>query len=110
LDSNHGELVTASLLYRHLSRTRASWDTKSLAFGDNLAALAVLQKGRSSVPRMLAVARKVAAVSIILGVSLVWGYIQSEVNPADAPSRGLEAPGVHPDTAAKGFGSLLGGW
>lgn len=105
--SNFSELVTCSLLHLHLARSRKNWDHKVLALADNTCALSVLQKGRSSVPRMLAVARKVAAITLTLGISVWWGYCMSESNPADGPSRGAGV-GVAGGRAAKGFGCLRG--
>lgn len=46
-----------------------------------------LWKGRSSSPQLLLILRKLSALLLASGVSLLPGWIPSEVNPADEPSR-----------------------
>ena len=58
---------------------------------DSTVAFFSLWKGRSSSPALLFVLRKIAALSLASGLSLLPSWVPSEVNPADAPSR-LVAP------------------
>jgi hypothetical protein len=58
---------------------------------DSTAAFFTLWKGRSSSPTLLLVLRKVSALLLAGGLSLLPGWIPSAVNPADAPSRSLTA-------------------
>jgi hypothetical protein len=54
-------------------------DSSSVYFGVN--------KGRSSSPRMLALLRRFAALTLASGVSLLTGWVPSALNPADQASR-----------------------
>lgn len=54
---------------------------------DSLVAFFTLWKGRSSSGRLLCVLRKINALLLASGVSLLVGWVPSAVNPADAPSR-----------------------
>jgi hypothetical protein len=56
---------------------------------DSTVALYALWKGRSSSYPLLAVLRKISALLLVGGLTLLAGWIPSEVNPADAPSRHL---------------------
>ena len=54
---------------------------------DSSAAFFTLWKGRSSSPRLLLVLRKINALLLAGGLTLLPGWLPSAVNPADAPSR-----------------------
>jgi hypothetical protein len=54
-------------------------DSSSVYFGVN--------KGRSSSPRMLALLRRFAALTLASGVSVLTGWVPSVLNPADHASR-----------------------
>lgn len=54
---------------------------------DSSAAFFSLWKGRSSSPKLLLVLRKMSALLLAGGLSLLPGWVPSAVNPADAPSR-----------------------
>ena len=54
---------------------------------DSAVALFSLWKGRSSSTPLLLVLRKIGAVLLAGGVSLLCGWVPSAVNPADGPSR-----------------------
>lgn len=56
---------------------------------DSSAAFFSLWKGRSSSPALLLVLRKISALVLAGGLSLLPGWIPSAVNPADEPSRRL---------------------
>lgn len=56
---------------------------------DSTVALYALWKGRSSSYPLLAVLRKIHALLLAGGLTLLTGWLPSEVNPADAPSRHL---------------------
>lgn len=57
---------------------------------DSSVALFSLWKGRSSSPSLLFILRKISALLLAGGVSLLCGWIPSEVNPADGPSRQVQ--------------------
>jgi len=63
---------------------------------DSTAAFFSLWKGRSSSPSLLLILRKVSALLLAGGLTLLPGWLPSAVNPADAPSR-LRAPGRSDD-------------
>lgn len=54
---------------------------------DSTVAFFSLWKGRSSSPGLLLVLRKISALLLAGGLSLLPGWVPSAVNPADAPSR-----------------------
>jgi acetolactate synthase regulatory subunit len=54
---------------------------------DSTVAFFSLWKGRSSSPALLLVLRKISALLLAGGLSLLPGWVPSAVNPADAPSR-----------------------
>jgi hypothetical protein len=58
---------------------------------DSTVALFSLWKGRSSSPKLLLILRQISACLLAGGVSLLCGWLPSEVNPADAPSRILSS-------------------
>jgi hypothetical protein len=70
-----------ALSYRHVCATRI------LLLVDSLVAHGVLWKGRCYSPALLLIARKIGALLLASGVQLCPGWIPSECNPADAPSR-----------------------
>jgi hypothetical protein len=59
---------------------------------DSTVAFFSLWKGRSSSPSLLLILRPIAALLLASGLSLCTGWIPSEVNPADGPSRLLSSP------------------
>ena len=54
---------------------------------DSTVALFGLWKGRSSSPRLLVILRKISAMLLASGTTLLTGWLPSAVNPADRPSR-----------------------
>lgn len=54
---------------------------------DSTVAFFSLWKGRSSSASLLLILRQIAALQLASGLSLCTGWIPSEVNPADGPSR-----------------------
>jgi hypothetical protein len=54
---------------------------------DSTVAFFSVWKGRSSSPALLLVRRKISALLLAGGLSLLPGWVPSAVNPADAPSR-----------------------
>lgn len=54
---------------------------------DSTVAFFSLWKGRSSSAPLLLILRQIAALQLASGLSLLTGWIPSEVNPADGPSR-----------------------
>jgi hypothetical protein len=59
---------------------------------DSTVALFALWKGRSSSAPLLLILRKISALLLASGVSLLTGWLPSAVNPADAPSRLIRPP------------------
>ena len=57
---------------------------------DSTVAFFTLWKGRSSSPQLLLIMRKISALLLAGGIALLPGWVPSEVNPADAPSRLLD--------------------
>jgi hypothetical protein len=59
---------------------------------DSTAAYFSLWKGRSSSPSLLRVLRKIAALLLASGSSLMVGWVPTDVNPADGASRLVDRP------------------
>jgi hypothetical protein len=57
---------------------------------DSTVAFFSLWKGRSSSPALLLILRKISALLLAGGLSLLPGWVPSAINPADAPSRLLQ--------------------
>jgi hypothetical protein len=54
---------------------------------DSTVAFFSLWKGRSSSAPLLLILRQIAALLLASGLSLCVGWLPSEINPADKPSR-----------------------
>ena len=57
---------------------------------DSTVAFFSLWKGRSSSPALLLILRKISALLLAGGLTLLPGWLPSALNPADAPSRLLD--------------------
>ena len=69
-------------------RTVRNHSTKFLHLLDSAASIGVLTKKRSSSHIMNRVAVKYALLEVAGDMWSVFGYVRSDVNPADGPSRG----------------------
>ena len=58
---------------------------------DSSVAYYIARKGRSSTGRLLTVFRRCSAITLATGTSLAPMWIPSKLNPADAPSRSIQA-------------------
>jgi hypothetical protein len=80
--------LRAILLALHWALSyRRACATRILLLVDSLVAHGVLWKGRCHSPALLLIARKIGALLLASGIQLCPGWIPSECNPADAPSR-----------------------
>ena len=86
--SNVIEARMVLLAARHLARARSNRNCRIVLFTDNLAALAVLSRGRTSAPSLLATCRGLAAIALSAGIKLQLRWVPSRRNHADGPSRG----------------------
>jgi hypothetical protein len=66
--------------------------TRFLHLGDNQAALAAVAKGRSSSHLLSVILSQLNAVCLAARLWPHYGYTETDVNPADAPSR-TRSPG-----------------
>ena len=85
-----GAVVTA---VRWASRAPCSRQCRLVLQADSAVAVGVLRKGRSSRPRLLYHARRLAALTLAHRITLTPRWISTERNMADAPSRGRATPG-----------------
>ncbi len=69
----------------------SSLTRRVLLLVDSTVAFFSLWKGRSSSPQLLRILRKIGALLLAGGLALLPGWVPSEVNPADGPSR-LQSP------------------
>ena len=81
------ELRSALLAVQWALSFPSSLHTRVYLLLDSTVALFSLWKGRSSSPKLLLILRQISACLLAGGVSLLCGWLPSEVNPADAPSR-----------------------
>ena len=88
------ELRTAGYGLSHALRLGVGFDSRFVLLTDSTVALGVLTKGRSSSPALLRVMRRISAVLLATGVRPHYRYVESEVNPADAPSRSVVRVGA----------------
>ncbi|CAK0856032.1 unnamed protein product [Prorocentrum cordatum] len=72
---------------RHFVRNTANHGRRLLLLCDNMGLVLASGKGRSSVPSLNLVLRRLAAISIFANIDITVRWIPSELNPADAPSR-----------------------
>ena len=85
------ELRSALLAVQWALSFPSSLHTRVYLLLDSTVALFSLWKGRSSSPKLLLILRQISACLLAGGVSLLCGWLPSEVNPADAPSRLLSS-------------------
>lgn len=81
------ELRTALSMLKWRLRSARHQGTKFLHLMDSAASIGVLTKKRSSAHVMQRVAAKYALLEIAGHVWSVFGFVRSDVNPADGPSR-----------------------
>ena len=91
IDALEGEAFLLAL--RHAVRDRGRRRRRMLGFVDNQALLGAARKGRSSAPRLLGVCRRIAALALFADIRLHFRFVPSELNVADAPSRGSRGAG-----------------
>ncbi|CAK0798858.1 unnamed protein product, partial [Prorocentrum cordatum] len=72
---------------RHFVRNTANHGRRLLLLCDKMGLVLASGKGRSSVPSLNLVLRRLAAISIFANIDITVRWIPSELNPADAPSR-----------------------
>ena len=85
------EAEAALFVAKHIVRGRNHGQGKlHLILGDSMTLAYVLGKGRASNPRLLAIARKWACISMAGDLLLVYRWIPSEYNVADRDSRRWE--------------------
>lgn len=84
------ELRTITKTMRRLSMMRGCWRKKILILTDSMAALGSASKGRSSSYPLLRQCKVLCALQLGLQMLGKYRYIESERNPSDGPSRGLE--------------------
>jgi hypothetical protein len=72
---------------RHLSRNSKTHGARIVFATDNLAALAVFSRGRSSRAPLLQLSRLAAAMILCFGWSMIFRWVESRRNHLDGPSR-----------------------
>ena len=72
---------------RHFIRNTANHGRRLLLLSDNMGLVLAAGKGRSSVPALNSLLRRLAAITLFSNVDIIIRWIPSEFNPADAPSR-----------------------
>ena len=73
---------------RHLGRAKASRGCRIVFATDNLTALAVFSRGRSSRPPLAELARMAAALILANGWTVIFRWVESRRNHSDAKGNG----------------------
>lgn len=81
------ELRAALLAIHWVLSYPSSVNTRVFLLLDSTVAFFSIWKGRSSSPALLLVLRKLSALIMASGLLILPGWLPSELNPADAPSR-----------------------
>ena len=81
------ELRAVLLSLHWLSSYPSAHSSRVYLLVDSTVALFALWKGRSSSPRLLVILRKISALLLASGITLLTGWLPSAVNPADQASR-----------------------
>ena len=87
---------------RRLSRSSSNRCKRHLILLDNLALVFSVAKGRSHSYELLRILQKIGSISLACQLTIRPRWVRSEVNVADAPSRGRIQPG---SGGSKGFQS-----
>ena len=90
------------LALRRLSRAKRHRDKNHVFFLDNLALVFAIHKGRAHSYDMLRITQQLASLSLVSRIGIRARWIPSELNPADAPSRGQICPGAFSKSSASG--------
>ena len=61
--------------------------TRALYLVDSQVALGALQKGRSPSPHLLPIIKRINALCLCASHTMLLGYVRTDLNPADRPSR-----------------------
>jgi hypothetical protein len=85
------ELRAALLALHHAFSYPSALSSRVYLLLDSTVAFFTLWKGRSSSPALLMILRKACALLLAGGMTLLPGWLPSALNPADAPSRTMEA-------------------
>lgn len=81
------ELRAALLAVHRALSSPSAISSRVFLLVDSTVAFFSLWKGRSSSPALLLILRKISALLLAGGLSLLPGWVPSALNPADAPSR-----------------------
>ena len=85
IDILEGEAVILGIKW--ILRSRHRFHKRYIFLIDNTALMGALKKGRSSVPILNSVCRRVAALTLAGDLKFDYFYVPSALNPADGPSR-----------------------
>jgi hypothetical protein len=82
-------LELRALLHALQGRTRSPTNirTKYFHFLESQVCLGVVGKGRSASRKLAPILRRLSALLLVTGSSLFCGYVKTDQNPADRPSR-----------------------
>ena len=81
------ELLAVLNLLRRLGKEPGRQYTRALHLIDSQAGLGGLCKGRSSSQALNPLLRRIAAVLLACRLHMLWGWVRTQDNPADGPSR-----------------------
>ena len=81
------EAVAVLDLVKRLVRNDAHVNMKCVLLVDNQAVIGIATKGRTSSVLLQGPLRRISAVLLAGNLRLLFGYVKSEWNPADGPSR-----------------------
>ena len=90
---NERELQMIVDAVRWFSRTAGNCHSRLVVESDSLVAVCTVRKGRSSKPGLLKHCRRLAALTLALGIVVELRWIPTGRNMADQPSRGSRVPG-----------------
>jgi hypothetical protein len=94
------ELRAALLAVHRILSSPSALSSRVFLLLDSTVAFFSLWKGRSSSPALLLILRKISALLLAGGLTLLPGWLPSALNPADAPSRLLDDCPTSDRTAA----------
>ena len=82
------EMRAAVAAFDRATRSAAFWEKRILVISDSQVTIGALGKGRSPIPVINRLCRRVAALVLAFGIKTYLRYVRTHRNVADGPSRG----------------------